>query len=299
MILIAGSTGIIGTHIVDYFQKESIDSLGLGLERSKKEKYIQLDLADEHKVSTFAESVDNISVLIFLTGLAHSKGKRKDYDAFYRANVKTLINLVESLKKHQKLPRKIIFASTVSIYGERWKQTVYDEDLLPRPQTPYAKTKLEAEKYLAKYYSDRIWILRFAPVYSDNFLLNINRRTKIRDNFYKTCNGEKKLSLCNVDNIKVVIKQVIEDKVPFGTYNISDPIVYKYSDLLSAFHAGKVLKIPLIFFKTLHIIGKILNNKFLVENSAKLCTDNIFPSEKIGKYVKLDSTISNLKLFND
>jgi len=141
--------------------------------------------------------------------------------------------------------------------------------------------------------------LRFAPVYSDNFLLNINRRTKIRGNFYKTYNGEKELSLCNVDNIKIAIKQIIEDKLPAGIYNLSDSTVYKYSDLLSIFNAVRVIKIPSIFFKSLFLIGKMLHNNFLVENSTKLSTDNVFPSEKIGKYVKLDSTISNLKLFND
>ena len=298
-ILIAGSSGFIGTQVTDYLQHQNADFLGLGLESSEKKNYKCIDLSDEFDVNSFVKNVQIFSVLIYLTGLAHSKGKGKDYEVFYKTNVKTLINLLESLKKFKKLPGKIIFASTISIYSERWKQTVYNEDLSPCPQTPYAKTKLEAEKYLVKYFGDITWILRFAPVYSDDFLININRRTKIKGYYYKTCNGEKKLSLCNIDNIKIAIERIIKDKLPAGIYNLSDPVTYRYNDLLSIFDAVRVIKIPSIFLKSLYIIGKILHNNFLVENCTKLCTDNIFPSEKIGEFVKLDSTINNLQLFND
>ena len=108
-----------------------------------------------------------------------------------------------AFKNNDKLPQKIIYASTISVYGERIDQEYYNEDLLPRPFSPYAKSKYKAENFLLKYYKNKTWILRLAPVYSKDFLLNINRRTKIGLLNYKVGYGNKKLSLCNIKNIVI------------------------------------------------------------------------------------------------
>ena len=45
-------------------------------------------------------------VLIFLVGLAHSKGKKNDIDKFREINYQTLYNLLSSLSKNNKTPKK-------------------------------------------------------------------------------------------------------------------------------------------------------------------------------------------------
>ena len=155
-------------------------------------------------------------VLIFLVGLAHSKGKKKDLSKFREINYQTLYNLLSSLSKNNKTPRKIIFASTISVYGEKYHQNIYSEALVPKPFSPYAVTKLEAEQYLLKNYSNKSWILRFAPVYSSSFKLNLNRRTKIFNNLYRAGNGGYKLSLCNVKNINSIVTYKSSD---YGEFN--------------------------------------------------------------------------------
>ena len=86
-ILIAGSSGFIGTQVTDYLQHQNADFLGLGLESSEKKNYKCIDLSDEFDVNSFVKNVQIFSVLIYLTGLAHSKGKGKDYEVFYKTNV--------------------------------------------------------------------------------------------------------------------------------------------------------------------------------------------------------------------
>ena len=98
--------------------------------------------------------------------------------------------------------------------------------------SPYAITKLKAEKFLKKKYYDKSWILRLAPVYSDGFSMNIDRRTKMKSFFYRVGNGNTKLSLCNIENINFVSKAITNDNVPSGTYIISDHSAYTYNDLL-------------------------------------------------------------------
>ena len=298
-ILIAGGKGFIGSHLNSSLDEQAaITCFDYSLSQSAI-NFIKVDLNDINKVNQVVDKCDYFDVLVFLVGLAHVKGKSKDLPAFQQVNYQTLVNLLTALKGAGKTPGKIVFASTISVYGERYIQKIYNESLAPNPFSPYAVTKLKAEQYLLDNFSNKSWILRFAPVYSSNFLLNINRRTKIGNRFYKIGKGTKRLSLCNIENIKTTVEGIIDGIVPVGIYNISDPVAYNYNDLLNLQGASFVLRIPVLAIRLLYILGKITNNIFLKENSTKLITDNIFPSDRIQKYIKLNSTISDLKIPND
>lgn len=285
-ILIAGSNGIIGSQLLSHL---SIDKsvFGIGYEDVSQKNYSQLDLTDKKKVSDFIKNNERFSTLVFLTGLAHSKGKGAEYNKFYSVNVQTLKNLLEEMKNQNKLPGKIIFSSTISTYGEKYNVAEYYEDSEQTPKSPYAITKVEAEKYLLENYGDSSWILRFAPVYTSDFKLNIERRTKIKGKYYRVGNGENKLSLLSINNITDVISAIIEEKVPSGVYNISDSVKYSFNDLLKSNSANGIIQIPSFLVKMLYYFNKPLGINFINENSIKLLTDNVYPSTKIQKQVEL------------
>jgi len=202
--------------------------------------------------------------------------------------------LLETLKVNNKLPKKIVFASTVSVYGERKEVSVYDENTDTKPFSPYAITKLLAEDYLLKNYKDRSWVLRFAPVYSMDFRLNIARRSAIGSFNYKVGNGEQRLSLCNLKNIQAALVGIINENVPYGTYNISDETNYSYNSLLESISAEKIIRIPKFIPHSAYYLGVLSKNIFLRENSLKLIKDNVFPSAKIRKYIDLPYNIGDL-----
>ena len=292
-IILAGANGFIGTFLYNSFNKDySITAL----DYSKgliEDNFFSIDLTQEADVETFAEKSPKCDALIFLVGLAHKKGKGQELDEFRRINKQTLINLLTILDKKTKLPAKIIFASTISVYGEKINQNIYNEDSEKTPFSPYAVTKLEAEEYLLNNFSNQSWILRFAPVYASDFQLNINRRTRAGRWFYKVGNGSKKLSLCNLENIGSVVEGILEDKVPTGVYNISDENQYSYNDLLNYVNAKWIVRIPIFLVNGLYHIGKMMNNIFLKENATKLVSDNIFPSDKIRKYIDLPAVLTD------
>ncbi|MBC8147065.1 MAG: NAD(P)-dependent oxidoreductase [Bacteroidetes bacterium] len=298
-ILLAGANGMIGSFLYNMFNTNyTITALDYSTE-SIEENFFPLDLTQEEDVENFAKKFSKYDALIFLVGLAHKKGKGKELDEFRRVNKQTLVNLLSSLNEVNKLPQKIIFASTISVYGEKMNQNIYNEDSDKNPFSPYAVTKLETEEYLLEHFLDKSWILRFAPVYSPDFQLNINRRTKTAGRFYKVGTGEKKLSLCNLENIGSVVQGILEDKVPSGIYNISDEKKYSYNDLLNYVNAKWVIPIPRILVKGLYYVGKVMNNIFLKENAIKLISDNIFPSDKIRSFVDLPATLNDIKQAND
>ena len=289
-ILIAGHSGVIGSSLYKYLTNpnsfknlnETINIIGLD---SKN-----LDLTNESKIEQFISTYEKFDILIYLVALAHSKGNKNDFFIHEEINYKTLINTIRVLKRYDKIPQKIIYTSTISVYGERIDQEYYNEDLLPRPFSPYAKSKYKAENFLFKYYKNKTWILRLAPVYSKDFLLNINRRTKIGLLNYKVGYGNKKLSLCNIKNIHKVVSNVITGNIPPDIYNVSDKIYYTYNILIGG--NKPVLRIPRFTIWILYFLGKGFKNIFIIENSVKLLTNNIFPSNKLSKFVKLNAKLT-------
>ena len=141
--------------------------------------------------------------------------------------------------------------------------------------------------------------MRFAPVYSFDFLLNIKRRTRIGGRYFRVGKGNRKLSLCNIHNITVVVEAIIKEKVPANIYNISDSQEYTYNELLCWQKANWVFPIPIFSVKLLYYLGKFTNSIFLKENMVKLISDNIFPSDKIRSHIDLPATIYDMKLSND
>ena len=288
------SNGFIGSYLGAHLKnKFTVTSISKS-EQIDKGDCISVDLSDLAGVRNFVDNSQKFDTLIFLVGLAHKKGKGQEIDEFRRINKQTLVNLLSALEEQKKLPNKIIFASTISVYGEKLHQNMYNEESNKNPFSPYALTKLEAEEFLLEHYGEQSWILRFAPVYAPDFQLNINRRTQSGNWFYKVGNGSKKLSLCNLENIGSVVDGILEDKVPADVYNISDENQYSYNDLLNFVNAKWIVRTPAFLVKGLYVVGKMINNIFLKENATKLVSDNIFPSDKIRKYISLSGTLNTL-----
>ena len=295
-ILIAGSSGIIGngltSKLLDYG-----NIYGINKNSQPNDVDVVLDLTNADNLNYFPYKEVHFDALIFLVGLAHSKGSKGTELLHHDTNFLSLSNLLNFMNSISKLPKKIIFASTISVYGENINKTKFLESDNLYPASPYAVSKLKAEEYLNKNFADRCWILRFAPVYGKNFRLNIDRRTKINEFFFRVGDGQKKMSLCNIQNIYDTIKSILDGTIPPDTYNVSDTAAYNYNDLLKANNATNIIKIPFFMVYSVYLFGKFLNINYLIENSIKLYTNCIYPSAKISNYVELKFRLE--KMSND
>ncbi len=285
-VLIVGGRGKIGKEINSYLN-DRFDILSIGYRDNiyKDKKYFSLDLLDSSTVKNFCENNKIFNTIIFLVGRAHKSGRERDFSIYENTNLITLKNLLNCMKDLNKLPKKIIFASTISVYGEKLGKHIYTESDATTPYSPYAITKLAAERYLLKNFKLRVWILRLAPVYYDGFNLNIDSRTKFGPIYFRVGKGSKVLSLLNIKNIRETINQIIESKIPNGIYNLSDEINYTYNDLLNYQKAKTVFVIPSLIIAFIYEVAKFFRWKKLKENSIKLLSDNIFCGRKIREYI--------------
>ena len=292
-ILIAGANGYIGSYLSNELSSNfRITRISLNPINSK---IVKVDLTDRTSIEKFVSIEEKFDVLIFLVGLAHKKGKNKEINDFRNINFNTLKNLMSCLSKKNKVPLQVIFASTVSVYGEKNSNEIIFEESSLKPKTPYSLTKKEAEDYLLKNFNLSLWILRLAPVYSKSFKTNIDRRTKFKNFNYKIGKGLNRLSLCNMKNIEIVISSIIKGNIPQGVYNICDYKTYTFKDLHEIRNKSLIIRIPKLFIWLIYKGSELLFLDLIKDNCIKLLTDSVYSSKKIRKYVSTIHTIEELK----
>ena len=292
-VLIAGISGNLGSYLYTNIKnKDNIFSIGR--DENTTQNYNKLNFNSTSQMDLFFENAKCFDIFIFFIGLAHNKGDASTFSNHHHTNYEILKNLLSSARKQNKVPKKIIYTSTISVYGERYSLENYNEDLKPIPFSPYAITKRKAEELLIEKYQDISWILRLGPVYSKNFMLNIKRRTKFLGFHTRIGSGNNKLSLCNIKNIGFVIEHIINNKIPNGVYNLVDGVDYSYNDLIKLYNKKNILRIPRFFIFLIYYFSEKLNFVFLKENSIKLITNNIFSSKKIQKFIALPYSLKDL-----
>ena len=282
-ILITGVNGFIGSNI---YKELNYKYDILGISQSEKSKicknYISCDLTDKEKLEEVIKSNSDIEVIIHCAALAHNKGNDLSKDRFMKVNYEVTADLVDLSNKYLNL-KKFVFLSTISVYGESMDKDVYLETDECYPKSPYAVAKKKSEEYIEANCKSPYFMLRLAPVYSDTFRLNIQRRTEIKGINYIVGKGDNKLSLCNVKNIVDVVENIIDGNVSSNEiYNISDEKEYTFKDMLDINKVSKFkIFVPKFAIKMLHSINKVsIKKQFIDENSIKLVTDNIYSSRK-------------------
>jgi len=303
-IIITGVNGIIGSELKKRFIDKGYYIIGIDrTEPNEKDggqfKYVKLDITDQDKVGQFFSDL-RFDYLIHCAALVHKNSPDLSFNNFMKINFEGTKNIFDSVVENKNISGfgGAIFFSTIEVYGSEGRDEVISEDDESEPITFYGKSKLAAEKYLLKLNKENkfpIIILRLAPVYSKDFLKNVERRTLIgRDNFfYRVGDGKQRISLCTKNNVIDVVEACIEGKVPFGeVFNIADDKVYSFNDLSNYFRELVGNRITIKIPKCIVCFGvKLVSLIFpgrkerLLSIYYKLTKDNIYSIEKAKKYL--------------
>jgi nucleoside-diphosphate-sugar epimerase len=119
------------------------------------------ELGDAESLKTAAEGVN---LAFHLAALVHAP--EQSPEAFHESNVVGTGRLLDALDLEN--PPRVVFFSTVAVYGEETPARGISEGATPAPATPYAKSKLSAEKLVLVWSRDTgglSAILRVATVY--------------------------------------------------------------------------------------------------------------------------------------
>ncbi len=232
-ILVTGSAGMIGSHVVKGLLEKGHSVIGVDLRLSKEKSpsftQIILDLLSKVGVMQLFDD-KKIDRVIHLAALAHTAGvKDVSWEAFKRVNVDCAENLFEACAKHN-VP--VLFISTVDAIGMVKGLITPDTEL--NPISNYGKSKAMAEGRLKDIC--KVWnIYRFSPVYTPEVKRDIEKRyyLKYPNWAYKIGNGGQ-FEVLNVTGAVSAMVDWVDKKVDNTIHVIKDTELLDINDMIKA-----------------------------------------------------------------
>ncbi|RFZ95368.1 NAD-dependent epimerase/dehydratase family protein [Mucilaginibacter conchicola] len=265
-LLYTGASGFLASNTIPTLKQLGYNVITLG---TGNETY-QYDIA--RQVPVFNEQYD---IVFHAAGKAHSEPKTEaEKQLFYDVNFKGTVNVCKGLENSGALPKQFVFISTVAVYGLDSGELVTEEHAL-NGDTPYAKSKIMAEEWLAEWAGRNnvtLTILRLPLVAGANPPGNLGAMINgIRSGKYLSIGkATASKSIIWAEDIATILPRL----APVGgIYNITDGLHPTFSQLETVI-SGQLkkktpLSLPMGMAKILGWVGDIMGSKFPV-NSSKL-----------------------------
>lgn len=228
-ILVTGSTGFIGTRLVEKLleRKHDVTVLARGKKITIKNcKTISVDLR-ESSLSIPDEKYDVVFHLAAITPLEKNKKILKD------VNYNGTINLFNEIKNKTKF---FVYASGLGVFGDVGDNVV-DERTVLKPHTDYAKIRLETQKYLesnCKKNSIPLTITYFGEVYGDGGWYTDLVISRLKNGKFRLPkSGKYYRSFVHVDDVVGSILEIAEKKIYDESFIITDSNPTLFSDFIN------------------------------------------------------------------
>lgn len=181
-ILVTGGAGFIGSHLCEHLLKSNhkvvcVDNFNDFYNPGIKEQNIsaiinrkgfslfRADIRDKHKLADIFEK-SNPELVIHLAAMPGVRPSIIDPYLYFDVNVNGTLTVLETMRRFG--IRRMIFASSSSVYGNNLKIPFSESDPVDSPISPYASSKRAGELLCSTYhnlYQFEIFCLRFFTVY--------------------------------------------------------------------------------------------------------------------------------------
>lgn len=199
-LMITGASGFIGSNFIKRYKVEY--------------NIIPVDLIKEKPEDLNYKGVDCI---LHLAALVHQM-KGAPREKYFEINTELTRRIAESAKKAG--VKHFVFYSTVAVYGTHGyfdHTKILDINSPTNPKTPYAESKLEAEKILLNMRENQfeITILRPPMVYGNNCPGNMKKLEKLVDVFpiLPFGNDKNKRTIVHVGKLLEITNEVIKNSM--------------------------------------------------------------------------------------
>ena len=264
-LLFTGASGFLGRNIYQLLEKTYvIKTVGL----TSQDDY-KIDIA--RNIPVFTEVFD---IALHAAGKAHSIPKtEEEKQLFFDVNLQGTKNLCTALE-NSGIPKAFIFISTVAVYGCDSGENITEEHPL-NGTTPYALSKIKAEKYLEGWcamHNVKLSILRPSLIAGPNPPGNLGAMIRgIRNGKYLSIAGGKaRKSVLMVQDIANLLPMLIEKG---GIYNVCDSYQPSFRELemviCKQLNKKRPISIPYWLAKSMAVVGDCLGEKAPI-NSLKL-----------------------------
>ncbi len=196
-ILVTGAGSYVGTSFINYMKRWSDEYV-----------VVEIDMVDG---SWRERDFSQYDAVFHVAGIAHQKETVENAPLYYKVNRDLAFETAEKAKKEG--VKQFIFLSSMSVYG--LTTGVVTKETVPRPNTNYGKSKLQAEEKIAPLADSRFGVVVLRPpmVYGPgcrgNFqtLLKLAKKTPV---FPKIANRR---SMIYIDNLSALIKICVDGEL--------------------------------------------------------------------------------------
>ncbi len=275
-IIVTGSSGFVGTNLINYLDRRDVEIIPLSVRWGNS---IELPRAD---------------AVVHLSGKAHDLKNVSDPNSYFEANsllTQQLFDLFLASDASVFIFLSSVKAAADTVTGE------LDETSVPDPQTPYGKSKLQAEEYiLSQRIPDgkRVFVLRPCMIHGPGNKGNLNLLYKLVEKGipYPLAAFVNRRSFLSVKNLCFVISEVINDEsVPSGVYNVADDDALSTAEVIKIMAGelskkSRLLNVNKSLIRLIAKAGDILHLPLNTERLKKLTEDYMVSNKKIRKVLR-------------
>lgn len=235
IVFVTGATGVVGVPLVQRLlaSGHSVRALlrrpTVGLPTAVEP--VMGDLADE---AALARGADGADAVVHLAAMLHINAPGPELEATYWAvNVDGTRRLVEASAS---VPR-VVFASTISVYGPSAGRAPWTEADVPQPDTLYGRSKLEAERVIRSHPGGVV--LRLAAVYGAGMKGNYPALLRLLSHGVRWLpgDGRNRRTLVHVEDAVEAVRLSVDSVSP-GTYNVTDGDIHTFDEVVRSLQAA-------------------------------------------------------------
>jgi UDP-glucose 4-epimerase len=250
-VLVTGASGFLGEHLVKELHGEGYVVRALVRERSHTVSFpadVEVVVGDLRDARAMLAATAGCAGVVHLGGKAHVIDEQLSDATDYRGiNVVGTRNVLEGAKASG--VSRVVFASTVKVFGETTAGCV-DESQPPRPETPYAQSKWEAEQLVRDFATPSRFTsvsLRLPMVYGPTQKGNLFRMIAAIDQgrFPALPPVKNSRSMLHVGNFVQAAKLTLtHPRVEQPAYVVTDEQPYAISTIYDVLRAGLGKAVP-------------------------------------------------------
>jgi len=271
--IITGATGFVGQNLSAYLEQQNIQAEPLSL-RSESWK---------DRMDRKADAV------IHLAGKAHDTADTSDPEEYFKVNRDLTIGIFGEFLRSE--IKDFVFFSSVKALADT-VDGILTEDVKANPQTPYGRSKQEAEQYLIAQKlpeGKRLFVLRPCMIHGPGNKGNLNLLYKIVEKGlpWPLAAFDNKKSFLSMDNLNFVVLEMLKNpEQESGVYNLSDDQPLSTNEVVALIakvlgRKAKLVKVPAGMVKTVARMGDFLPIPLNSERLKKLTENYVVSNQKI------------------
>lgn len=270
---ITGSTGFVGTNLTKHFHLQNINVKGVSLRNVDWKEKLDKQAA----------------ALIHLAGIAHDIKNTYTEKNYFKINRDLTIELFQEFLKSD--IKDFFFFSSVKAIAD-CVDNVLTEEYDGLPNTPFGKSKLEAETYLLNQKlpeGKRLFIIRPCMIHGPGNKGNLNLLYKIVEKGipWPLAAFENQRSFLSIDNLSFLIVEMLRNKeVASGIYNFADDETISTNQLIKIIgnasgRKSKLWNISSSLITGVAKVGDIIKLPLNSERLKKLTESYVVSNKKI------------------